>query len=465
LKGAGWGRILLVLLALGFAAGQATEVKVMTWNIKRAVGANSPNPEQAPYVAKIVNYLEPDVWVIQELGGDDPGWNQAAQLAALESFINSSVTIFGANPQLGVDYFVYVNAMSDGWSSCAIVSRYPFLAMDEVDIDSPGRGLAMGWIEVPETSGLGVFTAHFKAGGSTSDAEKRQTNAELTAAAVAQWTNDHPYCAFVFGADMNENEDADLDPLYTIGATLPNGHVYHPISTVLSAGFEDPLPLDALGGKKSWRVNSLTNRFDYGLVSDYGGGREEAETLSADMFNTRRFASGELPPGFYTSDSENASDHVPIVLTLDANPQPPVDLIGLVSLELYEGGGGQESVLEFREPGTTNVLYAAPVTRNVGGYIFVDDAPQGTYDLALKFDNWLRQVVPSVELTPPSVNVSFSLKNGDADNSNGVDLLDVNTVLSAFGAAGGAGDLNWDASVDVLDLNITVTNFGVTGDT
>jgi endonuclease/exonuclease/phosphatase family metal-dependent hydrolase len=61
-----------LLMALGWllASASATELRIMSWNIERAIGANDPNSAAQPYVAKIANYLKPDIWLLHEVGGN-----------------------------------------------------------------------------------------------------------------------------------------------------------------------------------------------------------------------------------------------------------------------------------------------------------------------------------------------------------------------------------------------------------
>jgi len=309
-----------LLIALGWllASASATELRILSWNIGRAIGANDPNSAAQPYVAKIANYLKPDIWLLHEVGGNTSGWNPAAQEAALVNFVQTNLTYYGSNPQRGVHFYVYVNRNSDGWISSAIISRYRFLEIGDVNIGSPNRGLTIGWIDVPGTNGLGVFGAHFKAGGYTNDAVKRQTNAERTRDEIRRWRLQHRNSAYVLGGDLNENEDPDLNSLFDIGGTLPDGRTYMPISTVKSARLHDHTPTDALGGKRTYKVTTrnsdLRHRFDYLMTSATERGRDRITVLEAILFNTRRFPDGMLPDGFDINDSPNASDHAPVFL-------------------------------------------------------------------------------------------------------------------------------------------------------
>ncbi|MCX7925846.1 MAG: endonuclease/exonuclease/phosphatase family protein [Fimbriimonadales bacterium] len=310
-----------LLWGLALAIAGASEVRILSWNIARAVGANNPNEERAPYVAKIMNHLRPDILILQEVGGETrTSWNATTQESVLDSFVRNNLTFFGTNPVRNRDYYLYVNRLSDGWISNAIISRYPFRNITDVNIGSPNRGLTVGFIDVPGTNGLGVFGAHFKAGGYTSDAVARQTNAENTRDTIRQWRGRNRRAAYVLGGDLNENEDPDLSSTFDIGGELPDGRYYAPISTVMSARLRDPVPVDALGGKRTYQITSrnsdLRRRLDYLMVSTTELGRDRINVLEAVVFNTRRFPAGALPNGFDITDSQNASDHAALFLRI-----------------------------------------------------------------------------------------------------------------------------------------------------
>jgi endonuclease/exonuclease/phosphatase family metal-dependent hydrolase len=310
-----------LLWGLALAIAGATEVKILNWNIARAVGANNPRSAQAPYVAKTINYLQPDILILQEIGGDTrTSWNALNQESALDNFVRNNLTYLGANPVRNRDYYLYVNRLGDGWISNAIISRYPFVNITDVNIGAPNRGLTMGLIAVPGTNGLGVFGAHFDSGADDGSSGRRQTNAENTRNQIREWRIRNSRAAYLLGGDLNENEDPDLASIRPINSTLPDGRTYAPISTVASARLRDTMPVDGLGGKRTWRVSNtnadLDHRLDYLLVSPTELGRDRISVLHASIFNTRRFPTGRLPAGFEITDSQNASDHAALFVRL-----------------------------------------------------------------------------------------------------------------------------------------------------
>ncbi len=188
------------------------------------------------------------------------------------------------------------------------------------------------------------------------------------------------------------------------------------------------------------------------------------------------------------------------ILTPAEMPQ----IYGEVTLPGYVGpinsGSGDGSytaaiplTLEFREPGTTNVLFRKTVALSVpqldgGTAVFrLNNIPAGTYDIAakeyiqffpwdggrtFKFTRSLRALAPGVVVPANgtgSVSVSLTLLAGDADDDNEVTLFDFGLLVQAFGSL--RGDENWNQVVDfdgdeevtLFDFGILVQNFGEIG--
>ena len=337
----------LVFLAAhaAHAQGSSTQtVRVLQTNIHRDIGGSDSLTASQPYLAKEVNYLDPDVWTMQELGGNNVNYNATTALADLETFISQDVTIFGTSPQAGVNYFVDLSKDNDGYDTTAIVSRYPFSGTQTYsDAGSSGstsfgalRGLNMANIAVPGTAGLAVFTAHLKADNSSSDAEERQIETDTDSKNIASYISTHNGEGVVVTGDFNDSEDAQ-DPVNwsggKIGGTLPDGETYQPITTMKSAGLTDPRPFSAKGDSdtiSSAETSSdpLDSRFDYTLYNP-----NTTTFVSGQVFDTKQLASaGQLPPGFLSTDSANASDHLPVlsVFQITATPEPGIGVVFLV---------------------------------------------------------------------------------------------------------------------------------------
>jgi len=65
----------LILLMSACAATAQVSVRVLHYNIHRNIGGSDSNFSAQPALAKIVNYLAPDVWTINELGGNNVSFN------------------------------------------------------------------------------------------------------------------------------------------------------------------------------------------------------------------------------------------------------------------------------------------------------------------------------------------------------------------------------------------------------
>jgi len=192
-----------------------------------------------------------------------------------------------------------------------------------------------------------------------------------------------------------------------------------------------------------------------------------------------------------------------ILHILKPAPAPQID--GLVAIPGYVGpmntGSGDglytaaiPLTLEFRQPGTQNVLFRKTVALSVphldGGIASfkLNNIPAGTYDIAakeyiqffpwdggrtFKFTRTLRALATDVVVPANgtgSVTVSLTMLAGDADNDNEVTLFDFGLLVQAFGTV--RGDSGWNQAVDfdgdeeitLFDFGILVRNFGLVGE-
>ncbi len=188
---------------------------------------------------------------------------------------------------------------------------------------------------------------------------------------------------------------------------------------------------------------------------------------------------------------------------IDPAPGPQIEgtiiLSGFTGTDKYGSGDGEWVVappltLEFRQPGTTNVLFHKSIALNVNtttdagggvGAFRLNGIPPGVYDIAVKsykqhrfgedyeFTHWLRAVAHEVVVPEPgtgSTAVSLRLINADADNDNEVTLFDFGLLVQAFGTL--RGDANWSQTVDfdgdeeitLFDFGILVRSFGEVGE-
>ena len=110
------------------------------------------------------------------------------------------------------------------------------------------------------------------------------------------------------------------------------------------------------------------------------------------------------------------------------------------------------------------------VTPDASGAFTVSSLLAKSYTLRVKGNRWLAVQVP-VNTTGGNVTALAlgTLKSGDANNDNSVDVLDLDTLITTFDKCNGdqgyieGADLNCDNCVDVLDLDLLIRNFDQTG--
>jgi hypothetical protein len=70
----------------------------------------------------------------------------------------------------------------------------------------------------------------------------------------------------------------------------------------------------------------LDSRFDYTLYNP-----STISYLSGQVFDTKQLASaGQLPSGFLSTDSANASDHLPVLSVFQIAAPEPSPLVGIL---------------------------------------------------------------------------------------------------------------------------------------
>ena len=324
----------LALLVCARPIAAQTTVRVVQYNIERTVGSPSSNTAGQPALAKIVKYLAPDVWTINELGGNSPDYNSTTMRNLLAAFIDD-YDIFGPAAAEGQDYFIYIGMRTDGYIAQGIVSRYPFLSTQTYSDAGAGyaalRGLVSAHVDLPGAVDLGVFTAHLKALSGATDAERRQAEATADAATLSTWLAAHPGDGAVMTGDFNASEEPGDNDNWSGGSigdamTMPDSstQIYQPITTLRNAGFADAAPVSIAGNKDTIDATSPDTRFDYVLHR-----ASHLIYLSGSVFDTKQHSPAQLAAlnaangtNFVAADSANASDHLPVIEVFLATPGP-----------------------------------------------------------------------------------------------------------------------------------------------
>ncbi|MBL8047649.1 MAG: family 10 glycosylhydrolase [Chthonomonas sp.] len=128
----------------------------------------------------------------------------------------------------------------------------------------------------------------------------------------------------------------------------------------------------------------------------------------------------------------------------------------LFTFEIADANGQILSTVQARANGSGKFALALPG----------DDA----YRVAVKHEHWLRRVVSVAAGTSDVPEVPMSLRNGDVNGDNIVDIADYSVLAGAFDAALGdaafvsGADLNEDLIVDIADYAILAGSFDMVGD-
>lgn len=352
------------MLVSAVASPAQTNVRVLDYNIRRDIGGSDSNTAAQPALAKIVNYLAPDVWTINELGGNNVSFNAATARAYLVTFIRDQLSIFGPNPQENVNYFIYISAINDRYNTVAIVSRYPFASTQTYSGAGNGfnalRGLARASLTLPDGNTLDVFTAHLKALDTTTDAEKRQTEADVDRTNVANWIAAHHADGIVVTGDWNETEEAGEATNWSrhqIGDILPTpNEPYQPITTMRSAGLLDPKPVSIAGDDDTISSTSPNKRFDYTMYA-------HSSFVSGQLFDTKQYTSAQLAAlnaangtNFVASDSATATDHLPVLSILR---------VGFTPVLLNVAREGTNLTITYQVTLSPNVTYSVEESANL----------------------------------------------------------------------------------------------------
>jgi len=144
---------------------------------------------------------------------------------------------------------------------------------------------------------------------------------------------------------------------------------------------------------------------------------------------------------------------------------PDVTFHGRVELETF--GGEPTTVglsVQFRDPLTGAPVRTFNLSPDIAGAFSVV-VPQGTYDIAVKGDRWLRVVFRGV-LVDGSGTITLPLSaNGDSTGDNVIDIQDMTEILVDFGTTTQSPtNLDGIGQVDILDLNIVMSGFGKQGE-
>ena len=424
--------LVAVVLCVQFATvAPAQKVRVMQWNIHDGLGTMADNSTaQAAAIARIVNYNQPDVLLLNEVNTDSIVNNQAA----LTAWVTNNLPYMGALP--GVTFFVAVSSKTDTFNRNCAISRYPILTPGTYTSTLSLRGLHSFKVQLAGTNALQIFHAHFKCCGSltSSECSDRQAEATFASSTIRAWaaTNSLPY---IFAGDWNEDES---NPQCTLSST------YRPITMVRTNGnLTEFVPINPFNGvSKTISSTSPNRRFDYSLAAS-----NRLSAVSGYVFNSASWGSQytSVIPGSSTGDSITASDHLNVLVTysfptsatnFNVIPSGSFDSGGpaggpfLPSSQVYTLTNSEAIPLFWSVTKTSNWLTVTPPATNLtlgagrstNITVSINSAANlltpATYFDTIKFSNTAtgvsisRGVSLAVGASPPTANFSGSPTNG-----------------------------------------------------
>ncbi len=119
---------------------------------------------------------------------------------------------------------------------------------------------------------------------------------------------------------------------------------------------------------------------------------------------------------------------------------------------------------------TSGTAFDKTVTPAANGTYTINSVPVGNYQVSIKGSRWLRKNV-TANLTAGNVsNLNATLKGGDANNDNYVDISDLLILIAHYNKVSpnagylDAADFNNDGINDITDLLLLIGNYNQQGD-
>jgi hypothetical protein len=185
-----------------------------------------------------------------------------------------------------------------------------------------------------------------------------------------------------------------------------------------------------------------------------------------------------MPLGNYTAnitiespEASNSPRIVPVALHITLTGT----LKGQVNFTARGGYGPkwiEPFVVRFFNEGIEVLWSPVNATTDDTGVFTVPGIPAAPYDIGIKNFTCLSELVTNVTINVGApTEVDFGeIREGDSNNDDAINILDLSTFGTAFGSSeGGQGwdpncDFNRDGGVNILDLSILGDTFGLQGD-
>jgi parallel beta-helix repeat protein len=212
-------------------------------------------------------------------------------------------------------------------------------------------------------------------------------------------------------------------------------------------------------GNNTWNT---TKQAGQNIINGpYIGGNYWSDYTGND---TNKDGFGDTP---YNITAGSNKDYLPLVVMTDATLEVHV------TFSMARVGSLVEPfAVKLFEPGNfSNVIWSGNRTTNSTGMFNITGLTSDTYDIGIKSAICVSEVNFSVMLTPGNTTVvDFTIRSGDVDDSDYVDMGDYSAFSTAFNTAPSDGkwnanaDLDRSGYIDMGDYSMFATYFNELGD-
>lgn len=327
------------------AAPELPALSILTYNTK-GNGADdwSTNAAQVRAIGRVVEYLQPDIITFQEI--------PYAHTSEMTNFVNAFLP----------GYFLATNSVTDGSIRSVIASRFPIARstrwLPHADLDPFGytnanftRDLFEAEINVPGfPKPVHVFTTHLKSssGGYAEAAAKRAAEAAaITNFFATNFFVFYPDDPYFLSGDMNE-ADTNSVAIQRLVSAESGLHLTNPNNPF--TGSINTFSIQA----------SLSSRIDY----IFPGGILFSNIVGSQVFRTDLL--NPVPSGIQSTDSETASDHLPVLMMFRNPYNLPFRITSVVLSNQFLTLNWQSlSGLHYRVEGSTTLTNWDPVSPTI----------------------------------------------------------------------------------------------------
>jgi endonuclease/exonuclease/phosphatase family metal-dependent hydrolase len=339
--------LLGVVLFGGFLSPLSAALTVMHYNVKGNGAANwNTNAAQVQAIGRQITYLNPDVIAFNEIP------------------VNQTHYMTNWSRSFLSNYNLVISPGSDGFIRSAIASRFPITRskswLDGTNLAGFGynggytRDLFEAQIAVPGyPQPLHVFTSHLKCCSDTTSALRRGAEASaISNFLVTAFLTTNSLHTYLLTGDLNEDIARPDTNSYT--SSLPIQRLTSAPTGLRLTTPENPFSASELTLSIQ---GTLDVRFDYVLP---------CALLSSNIAASQVFRSDLLPsppPPLLPTDTETASDHLPVLMTFNNPYDKPFQLLSFTRSNLtvtlkWESVPGQP----YRVESSTNLNTWSPLS-------------------------------------------------------------------------------------------------------